>query len=66
MAITGNKFEAYESIRNHISLYVKKGQELSDEMIIEIAKKEYDVNLNKKDIGEMRRGFERYMLKYKW
>ena len=65
MAITGNKFEAYESIRNRISLYVKKGQELSDEMIIEIAKKEYDVNLTKKDIEEMRKNFERYLLKYK-
>lgn len=64
--ITGNKFEAFESIKNHISLYVKKGQKLSDEMIIEIAKKEYDVNLTKKDIEEMGKNFERYLLKYKW
>ena len=66
MAITGNKFEAYESIKGTKSLYVPGEKNLKAETIIKIAKEEYDVNLTKNDIKEMIKGYERYLNKYKF
>jgi len=65
MAVTGAKYEAYHSIREYRSLYETKDKKLSDDSIIRIAKEEYDVNLTKKDLEEMKRDYTRYMLKYK-
>ena len=65
MAITGNKFEAYHSILGNRSLYETKDKKLQNETIIRVAKSEYDVNLSKSDIEEIRRDYERYLYKYK-
>jgi len=65
MAITGAKYEAYHSIRVNSSLYETKDKKLTDDSIIRIALEQYDVNLTKKDIEEMKRDYTRYMLKYK-
>jgi len=65
MAVTGAKFEAYYKIRKNISLYVKKGQKLEDDSIIRIALEQYDVNITKKDLEEMKRDYTRYMFFYK-
>ena len=64
--ITGNKYEVWHSITiDNRSLYIKKNQKLSDEMIIEIAGKEYDCILSKKDLELIRNNFEHYLRKYK-
>jgi hypothetical protein len=65
MAITGNKFEAYHSILGNRSLYETKDKKLQDETIIRIAKEQYDVNLTKSDLEEMKKDYTRYMFKYK-
>lgn len=64
--ITGNKFEVWHAITiDNRSLYIKGDQRLSDEMIIEIAGKEYDCVLSKKDIEQMSNNFGGYLQKYK-
>jgi len=65
MAITLAKFEAYNSIKDHKSLYETKDKKLIDDSIIRIALEEYDVNLTKKDIEEMRKNWEGYWQKYR-
>lgn len=65
MAVTGAKYEAYHSIRYNMSLNVKKDQNLTDDSIIRIALEEYDVNITKKDLEEMKKDYTRYMIKYK-
>jgi len=65
MAITGNKFEAYHSIIVNRTMYGAKEKNVEGETIIKIAKEEYDVNLTKKDLEEMRENWERYLNKYK-
>jgi len=65
MAITGAKYEAYHSIRGNSSLYETKDKKLTDDSIIRIALEEYDVNITKKDLEEMRKDYTRYMFKYK-
>ena len=66
MAITGNKFEAYDSIKGTKSLYVPGEKNLKAETIIRIAKEEYDVNLTKNDIEEMIKRYKRYLNKYRF
>ncbi len=66
MGITGNKFEAYHSIRGNSSLYETKDKKLTDDSIIRIALKEYDVNLTKKDLEIMRKDYARYIIFYKY
>ncbi|MBA7619529.1 hypothetical protein ES703_26868 [subsurface metagenome] len=66
MAITGNKFEAYHSIRGNSSLYETKDKKLTDDSIIRIALEEYDVNLTKKDLEIMRKDYTRYIIFYKY
>ncbi|MBA7478411.1 hypothetical protein ES705_05691 [subsurface metagenome] len=65
MAITGNKFEAYHSIMGNRSLYETKDKGLQIETIIRVAKEQYDVNLTKKDIEEMKKDYTRYIFFYK-
>ncbi|MBA7547492.1 hypothetical protein ES705_39914 [subsurface metagenome] len=65
MSITGNKFEAYHSILGNRSLYETKDKKLQNETIIRISKEQYDVNLTKKDIEEMKKDYARYLFKYK-
>ncbi|MBA7623226.1 hypothetical protein ES703_30619 [subsurface metagenome] len=66
MAITGNKFEAYHSIRGKSSLYETKDKKLTDDSIIRIALEEYDVNITKKDLEIMRKDYTRYIIFYKY
>ena len=66
MAITGNKFEAYHSIRGNSSLYETKDKKLTDDSIIRIALEEYDVNITKKDLEIMRKDYTRYIIFYKY
>jgi hypothetical protein len=66
MAITGNKFEAYHSIRGNSSLYETKDKKLTDDSIIRIALEEYDVNLTKKDLEIMKKDYTRYIIFYKY
>lgn len=64
--ITGNKFEAWHAItRDNRSLYETKDKKLTDDSIIRIAKEEYDCNLTKKDIEQMRKSLEHYLRKYR-
>jgi len=64
--ITGNKFEVWHAItRDNRSLYETKDKKLTDDSIIRIAKEEYDCNLTKKDIEQMRNNFGSYLTKYK-
>ncbi|GAH70232.1 unnamed protein product, partial [marine sediment metagenome] len=63
MAITLAKFEAYNSIKDYKSLYETKDKKLIDDSIIRIALEEYDVNLTKKDIEEMKKNWEGYWQK---
>jgi len=65
MVVTGAKYEAYHSIRGNSSLYETKDKKLTDDSIIRIALEQYDVNLTKKDVEEMRKNYTRYMFKYK-
>ena len=65
MAVTGAKFEAYYSILKHRSLYETKDKRLDSETIIRVALTEYDVNLSKKDIEEMKKDYTRYIFFYK-
>lgn len=65
MAISGNKFEAYHSIIRNKSLYIPGEKILKDEIIIRVAKEEYDVNLTKSDLEKMRKDYTRYLFKYK-
>lgn len=65
MAITLAKFEAYHSIKDYKSLYETEDKKLIDDSIIIIALEEYDVNLTKKDIEEMRKNWEGYWQKYR-
>jgi len=65
MGITGNKFEAYHSILGNRSLYETKDKKLQAETIIRVAKEQYDVNLTKKDIEEIKEDYARYLFKYK-
>jgi len=63
---TGNTVEVWHAITiDHRSLWETKDRKLTEDVIIEIAGKEYDCNLTKKDIGEMRNYFGRYLQKYK-
>ncbi|MBA7538543.1 hypothetical protein ES705_30820 [subsurface metagenome] len=66
MAITGNKFEAYHSIRGKSSLYETKDKKLTDDSIIRIALEEYDVNITKKDLEIMKKDYTRYIIFYKY
>jgi uncharacterized protein YijF (DUF1287 family) len=63
--ITLAKFEAYNKIKDYKSLYEIKDKKLIDDSIIRIALEEYDVNLTKKDIEEMRKNWEGYWQKYR-
>jgi hypothetical protein len=64
--ITGNKFEVWHLITiDHRTLYETKDKKLDSETIIEIAKREYDCNLTKKDIEQMRDDFAHLLRKYK-
>ena len=65
MAVTGAKFEAYHSILGNRSLYETRDKKLQIETIIRVSKEQYDVNLSKSDIEEIRRDYERYLYKYK-
>lgn len=65
MAITGNKFEAFYRIKGLKSLYVPGEKSLQIETIIRVAKEQYDVNLTKKDIEEMRKNYEDLIFRYK-
>ena len=65
MAITGNKFEVYYSIRENRSLYETKDKKLQDETILRVAKEQYDCILTKSDLEEIRKYYERYLFKYK-
>jgi len=64
MAITRLKFETYYSIIGNKSLYVTKDKNLQDGTIIRVAIEEYDVNLTKKDLEEMRKNYESLIYKY--
>jgi len=64
MAITRLKFESYFSIIKNKSLYVTGEKNLKDDTIIRVAIEEYDVNLTKKDLKEMRENFESLIYKY--
>jgi len=64
MSITSLKFEAYYSIIGNKSLYVTKDKKLQDDTIIRVAIEEYDVNLTKKDLEEMRKNYENLIYKY--
>ena len=64
--ITGNKFEVWHLITvDNRTLYETKDKKLDSETIIEIAKRECDCNLTKKDIEQMRDNFEHLLRKYK-
>jgi len=65
MAITRLKFESYFDITGkNKSLYETKDKKLEDKTIIEVALKEYDVNLTEKDLKEMREDYESLIYKY--
>jgi len=64
MAITRLKFESYFSIIKNKSLYVVGEKSLKDDTIIRVAIEEYDVNLTKKDLEEMRKNYESLIYKY--
>jgi len=66
MAITGNKFEAFHSIRGNSSLYETKDKKLTDDSIIRIALEEYDVNITKSDLEKMKKDYTRYIIFYKY
>ncbi len=65
LMITLAKFEAYNSIKNHSSLYLNKDKKLTDDTIIRVALTEYDCNLTNKDIEEMRKNWQGYWQKYR-
>ena len=66
MAITGNKFEVWHLITvDNRTLYETKDKKLTEDSIIRIAKEEYDCNLIKKDIEQMRDNFEHLLRKYR-
>jgi len=64
MTISRKKFKIYCDIQKNRFLYIPKGNDLSNKKIIKLAKEEYNSELTKKELTEIRLNFEYLTFKY--